>query len=426
MAVDDLWFLKKRGPDKPNGKPGDRLPSKRHGRGKRWRVRYDDNQGQPKVALFEKSEDAKNHDAAMRTDVNRGQYIDPNAGKLTLKKYADKWLEAQTFDASTREAVELRLRVHIYPGLGGVELRAIAQRPSLVQAWVRGLQGSLAPNYVRTIFANLSAILAAALDDGLISRNPCRLKSVHPPAKDVHKVRPWSADRVEAVRDGLPARYVGTVDAGAGLGLRQGEVFGLGADEIDWMHRVVHVRYQIKYVGMQLVFAPPKGGKEREVPMSETTSLRLSAHTAEWPAAEVTLPWLTPDGRPMTRKLVFTGRERTAINRNYFNARLWKPAIVAAGIIPAPKPGERYEPSREHGFHALRHAFASWLLSEGVDIRSLADMLGHSDPGFTLRVYTHLMPSSVDKTRKAIDRALGAVADGLPSSSVPDLYRAGA
>jgi integrase len=226
-------------------------------------------------------------------------------------------------------------------------------------------------------------------------------------------------------RAGLPARYAATVDAGAGLGLRQGETFGLAVDDIDWSSRIVHVRFQIKYVGARLVFAPPKGGKERDVPLPGTTAARLAAHLEQWPAIAVTLPWLVPTGKPVTRTLVFTGRERTGINRNYYNSHLWKPALVAAGVI-GPKVGEYYDPSREHGFHALRHAYASWLLANGVDIRSLADYLGHADPGFTLRVYTHLMPSSEEKTRKAIDLALGAAVDGLPSSLVPGLYREGA
>jgi hypothetical protein len=52
------------------------------------------------------------------------------------------------------------------------------------------------------------------------------------------------------------------------------------------------------------------------------------------------------------------------------------------------------------------------------DIRALADYLGHNDPGFTLRTYTHLMPSSTDTMRKAVDRALnGQAADGLTRTS---------
>lgn len=53
--------------------------------------------------------------------------------------------------------------------------------------------------------------------------------------------------------------------------------------------------------------------------------------------------------------------------------------------------------------HALRHAYASVLLDAGESIKALSEYLGHSEPGFTLRTYTHLLPSSETRTRKAID-----------------------
>ena len=77
------------------------------------------------------------------------------------------------------------------------------------------------------------------------------------------------------------------------------------------------------------------------------------------------------------------------------------PALRAAGVTPC----------RENGFHALRHAFASVLLADGVDIRTLAEYLGHHDPAFTLRVYCHLIPSSEERVRSAVDRALTAASD---------------
>lgn len=55
--------------------------------------------------------------------------------------------------------------------------------------------------------------------------------------------------------------------------------------------------------------------------------------------------------------------------------------------------------------HALQHAYASVLLDAGESIKALSEYLGHSDPGFTLRTYTHLLPSSGRRTRKAIDDA---------------------
>ena len=72
--------------------------------------------------------------------------------------------------------------------------------------------------------------------------------------------------------------------------------------------------------------------------------------------------------------------------------------------------------SRENGFHALRHHFASVLLHDGVDIKALSEYLGHHDPGFTLRIYVHLMPDAADRMRSVIDKALSPEADG-PSTA---------
>ena len=57
------------------------------------------------------------------------------------------------------------------------------------------------------------------------------------------------------------------------------------------------------------------------------------------------------------------------------------------------------------------------LLDAGESIRALADYLGHADPGFTLRVYTHLMPASEDRARMAVDRVLRGQPKNLADSS---------
>lgn len=58
------------------------------------------------------------------------------------------------------------------------------------------------------------------------------------------------------------------------------------------------------------------------------------------------------------------------------------------------------------------HAYASVLLDAGESIKALSEYLGHSDPDFTLRTYTHLLPSGETLTRKAID-------DAFAEESVP-------
>jgi integrase len=113
-----------------------------------------------------------------------------------------------------------------------------------------------------------------------------------------------------------------------------------------------------------------------------------------FPPLAVTLPWEVPDGKPVTVRLLVYTRESNQLHRHSFNHHTWKPALRAAGVAM---------PVRADGFHALRHFYASALLDAGESIRALAEYLGHADPAFTLRVYTHLMPSSSERTRRAID-----------------------
>jgi integrase len=51
--------------------------------------------------------------------------------------------------------------------------------------------------------------------------------------------------------------------------------------------------------------------------------------------------------------------------------------------------------------------------TDGVNIKELAEYLGHHDPGFTLRMYTHLLPSSYERARQAVDRRLERLAERL-------------
>jgi integrase len=399
-SIEDRWYHAKPGPD------GEKIPKPRHGTGKRWKVHYTDPEGRQRSESFDKKADAERFKTNVGADVLRNQYIDPDAGRRRFKPYAESWLAAQTFDEVTRERTESRLRLHVYPVLGDREMGELERSPSIIQAWVRGMQASLEDSSAKIVFGNVSSIMLAAMDDGLIRRNPCRAGSVRPPRPEPKRVVPWTAERVAAVRAGMPGRYRAMSDCGSGLGMRQGEVFGFSPDDADWLRLNVHVCRQVRIVGGTLVFAPPKGGKERDVPLDESISLRLSAHLAEYPAREVTLPWRSPDGPPVTVRLMFTAPQGGAMWRSDWSRLIWHPALKAASVTPC----------RENGFHAERHYFASSLLADGVDIRTVSEYLGHHDPAFTLRIYTHLMPSGEQRARAAIARAHAPIAPTLPGA----------
>lgn len=405
--VEDRWHRTARLPDGSTEK----VRSSRYGTGKRWRARYQTPDGGHRARSFDTKALAERFLTEVEHAKVTGTYRDPDAGRITLRKYAGQWLAAQGFDAVTREGVERSLRLHVLPDdkLGGRLLAELAARPSLVQAWLASLK--LAPGTVRNVYGYLNSIMIAAMTDGLVSRNPCKAATVKLPRAVRHRVVPWAPPLAAAVREAMPQRYRAMIDAGTGLGLRQSELFGLSVEEIEFMPgRVVHVRQQVKLVGGRPHFAPPKGGKERSVPLAGTDALVLSAHIASF-ARPVTLPWHEPGtrrhGKPHTATLLFTDERGQALRRNPFNVRVWHPARAAAGLAD----------ERVNGCHMLRHVYASTLVARLVDPRTVAEYLGHADGGaLVLRTYSHLMPDAEDRARQAIEAARGG-------ADVPTAYR---
>lgn len=370
----------------------------------RYVVNYRDPEDRQRRKSFHRKSDAEAFRNTVEADKLRGTYLDVDAGRVTFRDYAAEWLASRTFDRTTYEATELRLRVHVLPVIGHLQLRQI--KPSTIQGLLRTLE--LSDTYRRVILANVSAIFGAAVDDDLIAKNPCKAGSVTRPSVVRRRVVPWPAEQVSAMHEALPARYRLAVTLGSGLGLRQGEIFGLSPADFNFLTGTVEVQRQVRILaGNQLVFAPPKGRKTRTVPLPASVAAEVNAHLAQFPSARVTLPWLTPENvERVTVPLLLTTRERGALNRNYFNSSLWRSAQKRANV----------EPTRDNGCHALRHWYASVLLDAGESIRAVSEYLGHSDPGFTLRTYTHLMPSSAERTRGAVDAAFAAARDSTSST----------
>ncbi len=109
------------------------------------------------------------------------------------------------------------------------------------------------------------------------------------------------------------------------------------------------------------------------MPLPDAVAVELAEHLRRYPASG--------------EDLVFTSREHKPLNRNYFNHGVWHRALTDAGV----------EQGRDNGMHALRHFYASVLIDAGGSVKAVAEHLGHADPGFTLRVYAHLFPSSDER-----------------------------
>jgi integrase len=244
------------------------------------------------------------------------------------------------------------------------------------------------------VFSLLSALLSSAVDEKKIRANPCKTRGVKKPVPDKRKVTPWSEARLRTIQLALPPRQSIVIPLGSGLGLRQGEILGLSPDDIDREQMIVHVDRQLAYPGNRPLFKLPKGRKTRIVPISPGLLEAIDDYMEAHPPVTITLPWGKTTGDPASVRLLIVTAAGKVDTGTEFNHRYWRPAFTTAGLTYV---------GGEDGMHALRHFYASTLLTRGVTIKELADYLGHTDPGFTLRTYTHLLPSSHEQARRAVD-----------------------
>src|SRR4051794_16895650 len=99
----------------------------------RYRARWREYPGGPqKTKHFTRKIDAQRFLDGVSGDLVRGVYVDPAAGKVTFRAFAEDWRTAQVHRPGTRTSVEQQLRLHVYPTIGDRPLGAI--RPSDVQA----------------------------------------------------------------------------------------------------------------------------------------------------------------------------------------------------------------------------------------------------------------------------------------------------
>lgn len=409
MTVRDLWTKAKDG-----------SPTERYGKGNRWQATWTDDAGKRQSRTFSKKVDASRFENSTKTDVERNVFVDPKSGKVSLRKYAADWLNLQTVRATTVESYARYLDNYILPTLGGSDLGSL--RASDIKAWLKDLQGRTTtaaavdedtPGEVRTLSRNtvgqalriLRMVLSSAVDDRLIPSNPATARSVKlknrsdKPSTKPDGVQVWSVSEADRVASELPERWQVVVKLGIQSGLRPGELFGLCVDDINFLGRELTVRRQVINVRSRLCFGPPKTEDSfRTIPITDDLVTALAHHLERFPPVQVTLPYAEPDGEPVTVRPLFTTRERGAVNKNYFSSNIWRPALKRAGM-PV---------TRANGMHVLRHSYASLMLAHGIGVAEVAKYLGHHDPGFTLRTYAHLIPTSDNRSRAAIAAALRA------------------
>lgn len=357
---------------------------------KRYRARWRSPDGGSRSQRFELRRDAVTFLATVETAKTSGAYSDPSEGRrTTVRRHAETWAAAQTWRPQSRTRVESALRNHIYPKLGSRPIGSL--RPTELAGFIRNLQETkrLSPATVRFIGWMLKAILASAVDDRVIGRNPAA--KLRLPAATKRKVVPLTVFQVGALARAMPKRYRRAILVGAATGLRIGELVGLSLDDIDTEENVIHVRRQVLALrGQSLTLGPVKTkSSEREIPVPESVIRVLLEQVAEHGAGPENVIFSTSLGTLVAPSVL----------RASFDLALGR-AKLPAGTVP----------------HDLRHTFASTLLDAGCSIKELQARLGHATATETLNTYAHVMPDTEDRARAAIDVVLSRITSTLGES----------
>lgn len=308
---------------------------------------------------------------------------------MTVAQCFELFLQEKEQDARVRRSTLDRYRhaaeVHILPHLGGLRLDALTEtrlsafRLRMTQHGRADGRGGLAPSTVQTLLFLIGSMQKFAVRNGYAAEVTAR--AVSRPRQDAMEMRVLTQAEQQRL-ERLLLEYIRAGGRNAGIclgilfdlytGLRVGELSALRWRDVDLEQGVVHVRHTLQRVREQrgtgartaLHLGAPKSTRSRRVvPLVEGLLDMLRAYARAQPPER---------RRPDAPVFAYRGGYcEPRLFQNHFRRLLQQQQIEHAN------------------FHAMRHTFASRCIQTGMDVRTLSDILGHSDANVTLRVYVH-------------------------------------
>ena len=349
----------------------------------RWQATYwHDGRLRTGPETFAAKADALAYLSTVEADLRRGVWIDPRAGDVLLRDYADGWLAGRhNLRPRTSELYRGLLDRQILPSLGDTALSDL--RPSTIRTWHAATAGQH-PSTGAKAYRLLSTILKTAVGDEIIVKSPCRVEGA-----GVEHPSEWptiSLAEAEALANAMPERMRAAVQIATWCGLRRGEVLALRRKDVNELHREIRVERAADHSAGSPTFGPPKTvAGIRTVAYPSSISAALHDHLEKYVGVE-------PDA------LLFTGEKGGPMRLSALYAA-WEEARRGIG-----RP--------DLHLHDLRHASATWAAVVGATTKELMARLGHASPAAALR-YQH---ATADRDRVIADALSELAKAPLPVS----------
>lgn len=360
--------------------------------------------GSQRSKTFGTEREAKTFLAQVEVTRSNGTYVSPHAGRTKFGEHAKAWMATWNNERTTRARDESIMNTHVLPKWAGWQLGKIDHLS--VQTWITELSAQRSRATVSECKRLMSGVIRSAIKNRLIGTDPTI--GVQIPKRRVRDTDEQVISRehtrqllLPAVR---PARYRTLVATAAFTGMRWGETIGLCRDAVNLDEGVVSVIRTVTEVAGRMEFKPfPKSAAgRRTIPIPGWLAHELADYLSAHPAGRHDPIFANEAGNPLSRTL--------------FRSRVWRPALVRAGLLGEVTEVEdkfeavwmdaegdvfsevfgKYEQAvqhvarSEHGglrFHDLRHSYGTWLADDGIPPHRLAKIMGHENVTTTMQLY---------------------------------------
>jgi integrase len=322
------------------------------------------------------------HDQHAKHD--RGQLAD--SGRRTVGQWLTEWLTIKKpqVEPNTYAFHEYNVRLHLMPVLRRTPLSKL--RPPHVAALYTALADKgVSPATQKHAGVTLSAALNDAVKMGLLASNPA--KAVKKPKVSQPEIYPLDAEQVRVFlaateNDRLHAMYVLALDTG----MRQGELFGLLWDAVDFATGTISVLRSLEErQGTTRLKDVKTASSRRRIRVSPATIATLNQLRRKQLAKGL----YREDGP------VFCDTRGGWLHKSNVHRDSFMKALKRAGL-----PRIR--------FHDLRHTAATLMLLGGINVKAVSVTLGHADIGMTLNVYSHFVPEMAEQRIEVMQKILAA------------------
>ncbi|KPU43004.1 tyrosine recombinase XerC [Oxobacter pfennigii] len=259
---------------------------------------------------------------------------------------------------------------------------------------------SKSSNSINTLNKLLKTFFNYAIDEGYILKNPCAGKKIVIPGttemsedNEETEVITFSDEEIKhfiVTLEGHRMKALYLLDFGTGL--RQGELLGLKWSDIDFKKKELKVRQSLKKVTIIAADASRKHKIIEQTPKSPTSKRAV-------PIPSNILSTLEDHKRQQEKEKADAGSSYNETDY-VFTTELGNP-IDASNFLRSYARILKKANIPYRKFHAIRHTYATKLFERGVPLKTVQELLGHSDISITAKIYTHVMPE--EKTR-AVDK----------------------